>query len=139
MPENAEQKTGLVFKVAKVRDEYCLVINKGSNDGVQVGQRFLIYTLGEEIYDPDTQKSLGQLEIVKGTGKVTHLQPTMATIQSDMRTSPSKIIRRIKKNDPFGLGTLARALGTDEVVEESLPTETVPFEDTEVNDIAKPI
>ena len=139
MPENAEQKTELVIKVAKVRDEYCLVINKGSNDGIKVGQRFLIYSLGEEIVDPDTQKSLGQLEIVKGTGKVTHLQPTMATIQSDMRTSPSKIIRRIKKKDPFGLGALSSVFGTDEVVEEALPTETVPFEGPEVNDIAKPI
>jgi hypothetical protein len=114
-----------------------LVLNKGSNDGLKVGQRFLIYAIGEEIIDPDTQKSLGQLEIVKGSGKITHLQPTMATIQSDMKTPPSKIIRRIKKNDPFGLGSLARAFGTDEVVEESLPTETVPFENPEVNDIAK--
>ena len=139
MLENAEKKTGLVIKVAKVRDKYCLVINKGSNDGIKVGQRFLAYSLGEEIVDPDTKKSLGQLEIVKGTGKVTHLQSTMATIQSDMKTSPSKIIRRIKKKDPFGLGALSGALGRDEIIEESLPTETVPFHGIEVNDIAKPI
>jgi hypothetical protein len=139
MPESTEQKTELVIKVAKVRDEYCLVLNKGSNDNLKVGQRFLIYSIGEEIIDPDTQKSLGQLEIVKGTGKITHLQPTMSTIQSDMKTSPSKTIRRIKKQDPFGLGRLSSVLGTNEVVEETLPTEAVPFENPVVNDLAKPI
>ena len=139
MSDSIDQKTELVVKVAKVQDEYCLVLNKGSNDGIKPGQRFLIYSIGEEIIDPDTQKSLGQLEIVKGTGKVTHLQPTMSTIQSDMKSPPSKAIRRIKKNDPFGLAGLSKYYGTDEVIEETLPTETVPFENPERNDIAKPI
>ena len=140
MTEEIEQTIELSIKVAKVRDEYTLVLNKGANDGIKPGQRFLIYSLGEEIIDPDTQKSLGQLEIVKGTGKVTHLQPSMATLQSDMKTPPSKAIRRIKKNDPFGLSGLASIMGsTNEVIEETLPTETLPFEDPETNDIAKSI
>lgn len=139
MPEKAEQKIELSINVAKVRDDYTLVLNKGSNDGIKPGQRFLIYSMGEEIIDPDTQKSLGQLEIVKGTGKVTHLQPTIATIQSDMKSPPSKAIRRIKKKDPFGIGGLSSMFGSDEVIEETLPTETVPFENPELNDIAKPI
>lgn len=139
MTEKIKQKIELSIKVAKVRNEYSLVLNKGSKDGIKSGQRFLIYSLGEEIIDPDTQKSLGQLEIVKGTGKVTHLQPTMATIQSDMKTPLSKSIRRIKKKDPFGIGGIASMFGTNEVIEETLPTETVPFENPELNDIAKPI
>lgn len=139
MPENTKQKIELLIKVAKVRDEYCLVLNKGSKNGLKVGQRFLIYSIGEEIFDPDTKESLGQLEIVKGTGKVTHLQPTMATIQSDMKTSLSKTITRIKKKGPYGLSSFAGILGTDEVIEENLPTETVAFENPGVNDIAKPI
>lgn len=137
MTEQTEQKIELSIKVANVRDEYTLILNKGSNDGIKPGQRFLIYSLGEEIIDPDTQKSLGKLEIVKGTGKVTHIQPTMATIRSDMKTPPSKAIRRIKRKDPFG--GLAGIFGTDEAIEETLPTETVPFDEPAMNDIAKPI
>lgn len=139
MPGQAKQQVALSIKVARVLDEYTLVINKGANDGIKAGHRFLVYSLGEEIIDPDTQNSLGNLEVVKGTGKVTHIQPTMATIQSDMKTSPAKTIRRIKKNDPWGISAIVSALGTDEVVEETLPTQTVPFEAPEINDIARPI
>ncbi len=137
MTDKIERQVKLSIKVAKVIDSYSLVISKGSDDSIKPGQRFLIYSVGEEIIDPDSQESLGKLEIVKGTGKVTHIQPKMATIQSDMQTPASKTIRRIKKNDPFG--NLVGIFGRDEVIEESLPTETMPFEDPEVNDIAKPI
>lgn len=48
------------IKVAKVNDKYTLVLNKGEKDGVEVGQRVLIYSVGDEIADPDTTESLGR-------------------------------------------------------------------------------
>ena len=44
----------------------------------------LVYGEGGEIFDPDTKKPLGKLEIVKGTGRVVHVQPKMCTIRTDM-------------------------------------------------------
>lgn len=116
--------------VVKVIDEYKVVINRGSNDNIKVGQRFLIYRLEEEIFDPVSNESLGFLEIVKGTGRVIHVQEKIATIESDKFDREKKIVK--KRNHP---GLL---LGGVEV-EEITPRELLPFEDPEIGDKAKPV
>ncbi len=129
------------IKIAKVIDRYTLVLNKGEKDGIKVGQRFLIYSIGDEIIDPDTKESLGNLEIVKGTGRVTNLQDKMATIGSDMKSSPSRTVRRVKEGDPLGIRAITRAFGgsTTQEIEEQLPPEKIPFEDPTIGDMAKTI
>lgn len=57
-------------KVAAIKGEDAVVINKGYKDGVEENMRFIIYENGEEIFDPDTQESLGNLEYIKGKVKV---------------------------------------------------------------------
>ncbi len=78
-------------KIANVVDQYRVVINAGAFDGIQIGQRFLIYKIGDEIVDPDTEESLGRLEVVKGVGEVTHVQDKIATLQT---TEKHEIQRR---------------------------------------------
>ena len=63
------EEENISIKVVKLLDEYKIVINKGANDGIKVGQVFLVYKEDEELFDPDTNESLGRLEIVKGKGK----------------------------------------------------------------------
>jgi hypothetical protein len=119
-------------KVAKVVDDYTLVLNAGSEHGVSIGQRFLIYAIGEEILDPDTEESLGQLEIVKGTGKVTHVQERICTISSDMKASAGRTVRRTGSSPLAAI----QLFGKQEI-EEILPAEKVSFEDPEKGDLAK--
>lgn len=128
-------------KVVKVIDEFTIVMNRGESDGVKAGQRYLIYAIGDELFDPDTKESLGMLEVVRGTGKVTHLQPKMATIVSDMRNPPKRTIRKTKKpTTSLGLQALYGAnFGTTEEVEEQLPADVVPFESVSVGDFIKKI
>lgn len=121
--------------VVKVIDDYRVVINRGLNHKIKLGQRFLIYKLEEtETIDPLTNESLGNLEIVKGTGKVTHIQEKMATIEADRKGSPEK--RIIKRKTPGGLF----AFGTEQEEETIVPSsELVPFDDPSIKDKAKPI
>lgn len=120
------------YRVVKIINEYKLVINKGSLHNLKMGQKFLIYAIDNEpIIDPMTNENLGYLEIIKGTGKITHLQDNLATIESDVYTKPS---RRIIKNRNPMLGTW----GTD-VEEIETDQELVPFEDPRVGDCAKHI
>lgn len=81
--------------VASIQDGGLLVvINKGSASGIKEGMKYLIYNKGEEIMDPETNLSLGTLEIVCGKGVVMHVQEKMATIKScEKDTSVSKVIR----------------------------------------------
>lgn len=118
--------------VAKIIDECKVAINRGTAHKVKEGQRFLIYELSkEEIKDPITGKSLGYLEMPKGTGKVIYVQEQMSIIESDKREPSER--RTIKRKYPF-------TPFTGEEEETILPPmHLVPFDDTKIGDKAKPI
>lgn len=83
-------------KVVSISDEFNVIINKGSESGIAIGDKFLIISLGEIIVDPDTQEELEQLEIVRGKAVVTHVQEKISTLQScEYEKSPDE--REIKK------------------------------------------
>lgn len=113
--------------VVTVIDSCKLAINRGKIHGLKEGQRLLVYRLSvQEIQDPNTGESLGYLEIVKGTGRVIHLQEKMCTIESDKQ----KMVKRKKQKSVYlGWG--------DEIVE--YEENLVPFEDPEPGDLVKPI
>jgi len=129
MAEDKKEQRNSLAIVARVIDDFTVVINRGSDDGVISGQQFLIYGIGEEITDPETNEPLGQLEIVRGRGSVIHTQPKMATIKSTIK-QPSKVIKK------RSLGLLAMG---SEITEESNVGTIQQFEDVQVHDKAKPL
>src|SRR6266508_2456411 len=92
LPPSLQPPPGLFpCTVVEVIDDYTVVINRGSRDGIRGGQRFVIYAQSsEQIRDPESGELLGYLEIVKGTGKVTHLQERLATVESDKTDEAKK-------------------------------------------------
>lgn len=118
------------FKVVQVLDDYKVAINAGSLSGIKEGQRFLIYSLSsEEIFDPDTNESLGYLEIVRGTGTVTHVQEKLCTIESDKFQSSTR--KTVRKSIPYG------SLFSDTI--EETDREQYPFDNPQVGDLVKRI
>lgn len=125
-----------ICKVASVLSPTELVINKGNNSGLKTGMRFLIYTLSvDDIKDPETNESLGKLELVKGTGKIIHLQETMATIESDMfkQPLPKKIIR--KNENGWKIFPYVPHETVEEIPAEE--PEQLAFKEAEIGDYAK--
>lgn len=123
-----------VAYVAKVIDEFRVVINKGSDDGLKQGDKYLVYGLGEDIIDPVTYESLGQLEIVRGRAKVVHLQARIATLESiETYTTPGK--KRLVKRD--GLNALM-GYGNEEITEGS-ETHQDELKSPTLGDLARPI
>lgn len=78
--------------IAEVLEQTRVIINRGSEDDIKLGDRFLIYELTREIMDPETHESLGKLEVSKGTGKVTQVQEKMSVITSDRVNSTTNQI-----------------------------------------------
>lgn len=122
-----------VGKVAKVNDDGGLVVNLGSTSGVSVGDRFLVYRLGEEILDPDTGESLGALEMVVGPAKAVHVQEKMSTLVSDQwrRTESRRVVKRTRVQDST-LPLFPQFFRNDDriIEEEQVPASThelVPF------------
>jgi hypothetical protein len=105
-------------KVVKVIDDFRVVINRGRLDGVEIGDCFLVYEIGEELLDPDTDESLGKLEIVKGRGQAKHVQQRLTTLQS---LESERIARRSIMFD------------TD------YETRELPYNDPKIGDIARPL
>ena len=67
-------------KVAKILDEYSIVINVGKNNGVTRNMVFAVFTQSEdEIKDPDNNEVLGKLENIKDYITVAHVQDKFST------------------------------------------------------------
>ncbi len=73
------EKKRIEGKIAQLLNERELVINRGTEDGVEIGMRFAILNpKGLDIKDPDTGKKLGSVELSKTLVKVVQVQPSMA-------------------------------------------------------------
>lgn len=116
-------------------DPFEIVINAGSSK-VKIGSRFLIIGTGEEIHDPSTGKVLDVLEIIRGTGKVIHVQENISTIRSIMKTRKAGPIKRIVKEGLNGMSFMFN--NTERVVEETqVEEEDMPFSNVVIGDYAR--
>lgn len=70
-------------KVIQILDEFRIIIDKGSIDGVEEGLKFIIYSEGDDIIDPITYRNLGKLEIRKHKGIAIHVQDEFSIIKSN--------------------------------------------------------
>ena len=118
-------------KVIKKIDEYKIVINKGSADGVTKDTRFLVYRLGEELFDPDTNESLGVLELVCGEGKPEHIQAHITTLYT--AKTIIKKTKTVKKAGPY-----AGLFGETEETYDPEATD-IPFEDVSTDCVVRQI
>jgi hypothetical protein len=81
--------------------------------------KFVIFEPGAEIFDPETNESLGCLEIVKGQVQVTHVMPKMSIARP-----PGKTVTKIRQVPSF-LTAQVRAL---EVYSELLAGKTEEYQ-----------
>lgn len=86
------------IRVVSILSPTRVVINCGAADGVKVGQQILIYGLStNSIKDIGTDEDLGKIEIIRGRGKIIHVQEKISTLESsDRDTSGRKIIKTYK-------------------------------------------
>lgn len=71
------------FKIAKILDEYSVIVNAGTDDGIEVGDQFQILDKkGSAVKDPDTGATIGHLDLIKGTINVSEVQEKMCICTS---------------------------------------------------------
>lgn len=118
-----------------------VVINRGSRHGVKMGDQFLVFGIGPHIADPDTGEDLGVLELVRGRGKVVHVQEQLATLRTINRRRTRGSTKRITREPAWATAGLSGMLGgLAAVTEEELsPEEEVPFDSVQLGDLAKPV
>jgi curli biogenesis system outer membrane secretion channel CsgG len=72
--------SGLEAKIAKVEGNNAW-LNIGSSSGVKVGDKFVLFSVGQAIIDPDTGQALGAPTKQTGTGEVTEVEERFAVIK----------------------------------------------------------
>jgi len=66
------------FKVVKIIDDKQIVVNVGSENNIKRGDEFEIYQMGVEVFDNETNESLGTLDYIKGYVEATTVYPLMS-------------------------------------------------------------
>lgn len=64
-------------QVVDILNKFSVVIDRGANDKVKKGMRFVIYAEGDQLFD-DKGVSLGTLEIPKAEVEVVHVMDKMS-------------------------------------------------------------
>ena len=78
-------------KVAKILDEYSIVINVGRDNGVVNGMVFVVFVQSDdEIKNPDSGEVLGKLEHVKDHVFVAHVQDKFSTCVAGEKEASSR-------------------------------------------------
>ena len=133
-------------KVVSILDDQRLIVNLGLEQGVALGDRFVVYEEGGEIPDPTTQQSLGKLELVKTQLEAVHVQEKMsllmpilkqtttqstvlsATLAQTYSTTPAADIYRdrlpVKKDQVSGLSLLNSLIQIGDLVRSVKPMES---------------
>ena len=76
-------------KVARILDEYSIVINVGRDNGVVDGMVFVIFVQSDdEVKDPDSGEVLGKLENIKEHIFVAHVQDKFSTCVAGEKEAP---------------------------------------------------
>ncbi|NBD38299.1 MAG: hypothetical protein GVY10_07010 [Verrucomicrobia bacterium] len=70
-------------------------INRGDGTGIESGQLWDAYALGEELIDPDTGESLGRTEVKVGTIRIDRVTPKFSTgtITENFGVSKGAVVR----------------------------------------------
>jgi hypothetical protein len=89
-------------KIAAILSPVKVVINRGSTDGVEEGDYFVIYTELGPFSDPDTKQNLGTTKQVWGRVEVTTVEKRFCIAETETRL----------RNPFLDSGVLAVLLGT---------------------------
>jgi hypothetical protein len=136
-------------KVVKLVDNDKLAINIGLQDGIKKNDIFIIFEKQEEIFDPDTQKSLGYLEVPKLKMKVFNMQDKITLLESSETKiiTDKKIKRTIKKKSNLhnrlyaGFGSVFNDDDEETIIEEEPKEQIITTDERniKIGDIARKI
>ena len=96
-------------KVATILNTRELTINRGSQDGVEVGMRFKIVEENAAIIDPDTEEELGTISREKIRVKIVYVQPRFSIARTyDTYQAEEPIPNLARQIEELGMPSFAR-------------------------------
>jgi hypothetical protein len=127
------------FRVIEIIDSYKVVLNCGQNHEIKLGDTFLLFGLTKVLKDPETGEDLEQAELIRGQGRVTHVQNKICTVQSMLlESSSSKTVKKVQHPQNLLTGSLFNG---PTVTEEEIfhDPQRKRFDDIQIGDFARKI
>lgn len=123
-----------IFRVLETITSTKIVLNCGKEQDIKLGDKFEIFGLTKSLIDPETQEDLGRAEIIRGKGKVVHIQEKLCTVESYLTEGGFGSRKIIKKTSSLG-SLWSGSPSTEEEItgEPSLKK----FEDLQIGDYAR--
>jgi hypothetical protein len=103
--ESAKRVADVVFPVkVLVRRDAQITVNRGEGGGLEVGQVWNVYAVGDMLIDPDTKEPLGREEVLVGKARIIEVNPKMSKgeIIEDRGIAPGSVLR-LPQGIPAGL------------------------------------
>jgi hypothetical protein len=123
-----------IYRVLEIITSTKIVLNCGNEQDIKLGDKFEIFGLTKSLIDPETQEDLGRAEIIRGKGKVVHLQEKLCTIESYLTEGGLGSRKIIKKTSAIGSIWMGGPSTEEEITgEPSLKN----FEDIQIGDYAR--
>lgn len=94
----ATRVADVVFPIrVLIKRDTQITINRGEGTGVEVGQMFNVYALGEQLVDPDTGEVLGSEEVMVGKARIESVRPKFSTAEvlEDMGIAKGAVLRPV--------------------------------------------
>ena len=86
------------FRVVRIISEQEIIINAGS-EKVSAGDKLRIYSTGREIFDPETNESLGTLDFTKAIVTVNTVLPKMCVCKNSETVFSNQLSNLAKSVD----------------------------------------
>lgn len=61
------------FRVIEIMNENEILIDYGYEHGASLGDRVIVYSIGDPVNDPETKEQIGTLDVIKEELKVIHV------------------------------------------------------------------
>ncbi len=97
------------YRVIEIVDEKTILVNYGTFNGAKRGDKVIIYRNGREVFDPETNESLGTWDIVKAHVTVVEAFEKFSVCK-DERVTPSSVLNPLATLDLFASTTTYETL-----------------------------
>ncbi len=78
-------------RVIRIFNETTILVNAGRKEGLTMGDRVVVIEKGDEVKDPESGESLGELELVKAELRATDVQERMSILKSLVKKDTSNV------------------------------------------------
>ena len=91
--DNATSIVNAIYPITVIHyQNNTLFLNRGAGGGVKLGDELQLFSVGEDLIDPDTNEKLGRAEFLIGNVKIIQVKPKSSTAQpiDDLQVEPKR-------------------------------------------------